>query len=46
VRSKPGEGLGYGFGLSAKTSFGTATLEFAWSDTRDNQVIFTLGERF
>lgn len=46
VRSKPGEGLGYGFGLTAKTSFGTATLEFARSYSRDNQVIFTLGERF
>ena len=46
VRGKPGDGLGYGFGLNTNTPFGTATLEFAWSDRNENQVIFTLGERF
>jgi outer membrane protein insertion porin family len=46
VRDKPGRGLGYGIGLRAKTSLGTARLEFAWSEQGDSQVIFTLGDRF
>jgi outer membrane protein insertion porin family len=45
IRDKPGNGLGYGVGLRAKTSFGTARLEFAWSEG-ESQVIFTLGDRF
>lgn len=46
VRDKPGSGLGYGVGLSAKTSLGTAWLELGFNEQGDTQVIFTLGDRF
>jgi outer membrane protein insertion porin family len=46
VRDKPGDGLGFGVGLRARTPFGPARLEFGLNDEGDSEVYFTLGERF
>jgi len=46
VRDKPGDGLGYGVGLRAKTPLGAVRLEFALNDEGDSAVIFNIGDRF
>jgi outer membrane protein insertion porin family len=46
ARDKPGDALGYGVGLRAEAPVGTARLEFAWSDEGDNEVTFSIGDRF
>ena len=46
VRDKPGDGLGYGVGLRARTPFGAVRLEFGLPDQGDSEVIFNIGDRF
>jgi outer membrane protein insertion porin family len=46
VRDKPGDGLGYGVGLRARTPFGPVRLEFGLNDQGDSEVIFNVGDRF
>jgi outer membrane protein insertion porin family len=46
VRDKPGDGLGYGVGLRARTPFGPVRLEFGLNDQGDSEVIFNIGDRF
>lgn len=46
VRDKPGEGLGYGLGLYARTTLGRFRLEFGWNDQGDSVLHFDVGDRF
>ncbi|HEY9300177.1 MAG TPA: BamA/TamA family outer membrane protein, partial [Phormidium sp.] len=46
VRDKPGDGLGYGFGLNARSPFGLIRLEFGWNDRGGNEVFVVIGDRF
>ena len=46
VRDKPGEGLGYGFGLRADTPIGLVRLELGFNDQGDSEVVITTGNRF
>ncbi|MGB3612788.1 MAG: BamA/TamA family outer membrane protein [Elainellaceae cyanobacterium] len=46
VRNKPGEGLGFGVGLRARTPVGPARLELGINDDGESEVIFTIGDRF
>ncbi|HEY9700478.1 MAG TPA: BamA/TamA family outer membrane protein [Trichocoleus sp.] len=46
VRDKPGEGLGYGFGLRADTPLGLVRLELGFNDQGDSEVVLTTGNRF
>lgn len=46
VRDKPGDGLGYGFGLNARSSFGLIRLEFGWNDRGGNEIFVVIGDRF
>ncbi|MFB2833405.1 BamA/TamA family outer membrane protein [Floridanema evergladense] len=46
VRDKPGDGLGYGFGLHARSPFGLIRFEFGWNDRGGNEVFVVIGDRF
>ncbi len=46
ARNKPGEGLGYGLGLSADTAFGRFRGEFGFNDDGGSQFHFAVGDRF
>ena len=46
VRDKPGDGLGYGFGLRTLTPIGAVRTEFAFNDEGDTEFIFSVGDRF
>ena len=46
VRDKPGDGLGYGFGLNARSPFGLIRLEFGWNDRGGNEIFVVVGDRF
>ncbi|MBW4519201.1 MAG: BamA/TamA family outer membrane protein [Scytolyngbya sp. HA4215-MV1] len=47
ARDKPGDGLGFGAGLRARTPIGLLRLEFALNDNGDSEVHFVLGgDRF
>ncbi len=46
ARNKPGDGLGYGLGLSANTSFGRFRGELGFNDDGGSQLHFTVGDRF
>ncbi|NEQ98353.1 MAG: BamA/TamA family outer membrane protein [Cyanothece sp. SIO2G6] len=46
VRDKPGDGLGYGVGIRARTPVGPVRVEFGIADTGDTNVIFKIGDRF
>ena len=46
ARDKPGDGLGYGFGLHGSTPIGLLRLEFGFNDNGGNEVHFVIGDRF
>jgi outer membrane protein insertion porin family len=46
VRDKPGEGLGYGVGLQAKSPIGFLRLEVGWNDQGETAVYILGGDRF
>jgi outer membrane protein insertion porin family len=46
ARNKPGDGLGYGAGLSFDTRFGVARIDAGLNDQGDAQVHASLSERF
>jgi outer membrane protein insertion porin family len=47
VRSKPGNGFGYGAGLRVlQTPIGTVRLDYALNDRNETRIQFGLGERF
>ena len=46
VRDRPGDGLGYGFGLRTLTPIGAVRTELAFTDDGDTEFIFTVGDRF
>ncbi|MDJ0536987.1 MAG: BamA/TamA family outer membrane protein [Xenococcaceae cyanobacterium MO_207.B15] len=46
ARDKPGDGLGYGLGLSADTSFGRFRGEFGFNSDGGSQFHFAVGDRF
>ena len=46
VRNKPGDGLGFGVGLRARTPVGPARLELGINDDGESEVLFTIGDRF
>lgn len=46
VRNKPGDGVGFGAGLRARTPVGPARLELSINDEGESEVIFTIGDRF
>lgn len=46
VRDKPGDGLGYGFGLNARSPFGLIRFEFGWNDRGGNEIFVVIGDRF
>jgi outer membrane protein insertion porin family len=46
VRGKPGDGLGYGLGLSADSSFGRFRGELGFNSDGGNQFHFAVGDRF
>lgn len=46
VRDKPGDGLGYGFGLNARSPFGLIRFEVGWNDRGGNEVFVVIGDRF
>lgn len=46
VREKPGEGLGYGFGLLFNTPFGLFRVGSGWNDDGENVIYATAGDRF
>ena len=46
ARNKPGDGLGYGLGLSADTSFGRFRGELGFNSDGGSQFHFTVGDRF
>jgi len=46
VRDKPGNGLGYGFGLRIQSPIGPIRVDFAINDEGDNRFHFGIGQRF
>ncbi|MBP0020724.1 MAG: BamA/TamA family outer membrane protein [Cyanobacteria bacterium SBLK] len=46
VRQKPGDGLGFGIGLSVKTSIALFRFDLGFSDDGDSAFSFSIGERF
>ena len=46
ARNKPGDGLGYGLGLSADTSFGRFRGELGFNSDGGSQFHFAIGDRF
>ncbi|GMU52180.1 MAG: hypothetical protein AMXMBFR33_13260 [Candidatus Xenobia bacterium] len=46
ARQKPGEGIGYGAGLYFFSDVGLFRLEAGWNQQGQNQLFFTLGDRF
>lgn len=46
ARQKPGEGIGYGAGLYFFSDVGLFQTEAGWNQQGQNQLFFTLGDRF
>ncbi len=46
VRSKSGNGLGYGLGVRINSPLGPIRLDYGWNDRGENKLHFGLGERF
>jgi outer membrane protein insertion porin family len=46
VRSKTGNGLGYGLGVRINSPLGPIRLDYGWNDRGENKLHFGLGERF
>ena len=46
VRRKPGEGIGYGFGIRVQSPIGPIRIDLGWNDEGDNRFHFGIGERF
>ncbi|MDY6938437.1 MAG: BamA/TamA family outer membrane protein, partial [Cyanobacteriota bacterium] len=46
VRRKPGEGIGYGFGIRVQSPLGPIRIDLGWNDEGDNRFHFGIGERF
>ncbi|MBE9041093.1 BamA/TamA family outer membrane protein [Oscillatoriales cyanobacterium LEGE 11467] len=46
ARRKPGEGIGYGFGIRVQSPIGPIRIDLGWNDEGDNRFHFGLGERF
>jgi outer membrane protein insertion porin family len=46
VRSKSGNGLGYGLGVRINSPLGPIRVDYGWNDRGENKLHFGLGERF
>ena len=46
VRSKSGNGLGYGLGVRINSPLGPIRLDYGWNDRGENKLHFGFGERF
>lgn len=46
VRGKPGNGIGYGFGVRIQSPLGPIRIDYGFNDNGDSQLHFGFGERF